>query len=335
MDIGILTGGGDAAGLNPAIKWFVAALDIMDDGHNVIGIKDGWRGLEVGDPKLLTRNFERFRDNDKVHFLTLTSSLVRPWDRDGGTHLGSSRTNPCQDLKNSDGTVTRPASLRIEDVLKRFRALGLDTLVAIGGEDTLGVAARLSKDHGIRVVGIPKTIDLDIPKEATDYSLGFETALAGNTECINKLRTTAGSHSRILVVETMGRKAGHLALQTGIVNGAEVIVIPEHPFDITRIASILKEYRRARKHRYGIVVVAEGSRDKKGLYALASKEVDQFGHPKLGGVGQFIANGLDAILGKDSTRYMQLGHLQRGGPPVVYDRLMGQKFGFAAAHLVL
>jgi 6-phosphofructokinase 1 len=313
--IGVLTGGGDCAGLNPAIKWVVkTALDdrlkkMRKVEHEVIGIRDGWKGLVQpegeGDPPV-SRMF------------TLTEEMVRTWDRYGGTNLGTSRTNPYDPKKDRSTTVL--------ENLERFR---IDYLVAIGGEDTLGVANKLHR-KGIKVVGIPKTIDKDL--SGTDYTLGFETALNVITEEIDRLRTTAGSHRRVFVVETMGRHAGWLALEGGESSGAYIILIPEYDFDVNRVSELLMEGHR-KGTRYEIIVVAEGTKPAGGTEVIKESGVDSFGHKALGGIGEFLANRITETT-KMETRSIVLSHLQRGGAPCAYDRRMGRYFGIAAVDLI-
>jgi phosphofructokinase-like protein len=310
--IGVLTGGGDCAGLNPAIKWVVkSALDerLQDERsvrYEVFGIRDGWKGLVYGEP------------GSRDHIQPLNEDVVRTWDRYGGTALGTSRTNP-YDPKNDQS----------QRVLKNIRGMGLDVVIAIGGEDTLGVASKLSHE-GVHVVGIPKTIDKDLP--GSDYTLGFDTALNVITEEVDRLRTTAGSHKRIFVVETMGRHAGFLALEGGECCGAYIILIPEYDFSVGRVNDLLLEGQRTGS-RYNIVLAAEGAKPEGGSEVLAGDEVDSFGHKTLGGVGEFLAKEIRKGLGLD-TRSVVLSHLQRGGAPSAYDRRMGRYFGIAAIDLV-
>ncbi len=315
--IGILTGGGDCAGLNPAIKWVVkSALDERlqrERGveYEVLGIRDGWKGLVYADPTT--------PDTMKEYTQTLNQELVRTWDRYGGTMLGTSRTNP-YDPKNNRSRI----------VLSNIEKLGLDVVVAIGGEDTLGVAYKLSQD-GVNVVGIPKTIDKDLP--GTDYTLGFETALNVITEEVDRLRTTAGSHKRIFVVETMGRDAGWLALEGGESSGAYIILIPEYDFSIEKVNELLLEGKKMGS-RYDIVVAAEGAKPTGGMQTVSSNTVDSFGHKTLGGIGEFLAAESQKAT-KLETRSIVLSHLQRGGAPCAYDRRMGRYFGIAAVDLVM
>jgi phosphofructokinase-like protein len=315
--IGVLTGGGDCAGLNPAIKWVVkTALDSRlprESGieYEVLGLRDGWKGLVYVD----TAN----PDSLKEYTLLLNQDLVRTWDRYGGTMLGTSRTNP-YDPKNDRSKIA----------LNNIEKLGLDALIAIGGEDTLGVAGKLYQ-AGVYVVGIPKTIDKDL--SGTDYTLGFETALNVITEEIDRLRTTAGSHKRIFVVETMGRHAGWLALEGGESAGAYIILIPEYDFSIERVNGLVVEGKKTGS-RYDIIVVAEGAKPAGGGEFVLGNGVDSFGHKSLGGIGEYLAKEIQNAT-KVETRSIILSHLQRGGAPCAYDRRMGRYFGIAAVDLVL
>jgi ATP-dependent phosphofructokinase / diphosphate-dependent phosphofructokinase len=313
--IGVLTGGGDCAGLNPAVKWVVkTALDYRlqttrQIQYETIGIKDGWKGLV--EP-------EGDADAPGPRIISLTEEMVRTWDRYGGTNLGTSRTNPYDPKKNR-------SKLALENI-ERYH---LDYLIAIGGEDTLGVAYKLSQE-GVKVVGIPKTIDKDL--SGTDYTLGFETAVNVITEEIDRLRTTAGSHRRIFVVETMGRHAGWLALEGGESSGAYIILIPEYDFDINRVNELVVEGRR-KGARYDIIVVAEGAKPTGFVETLKDGELDSFGHKALGGIGEALAKEI-AKSTKVETRGISLSHLQRGGSPCAYDRRMGRYFGIAAVDLI-
>ncbi len=314
--IGILTGGGDCAGLNSAIKWVVkTALDERlayerDTVYEVMGIRDGWKGLINVDPA---------SPEIQGYLMPLNQEVVRTWDRYGGTFLGTSRTNP-YDPKND----------RSKKVLSNVEELGLGVIIAIGGDDTLGVAARLA-DEGVNVIGIPKTIDKDLPE--TDYTLGFETALNVITEEVDRLRTTAGSHKRIFVVETMGRHAGWLALEGGESCGAYVILIPECDFSIEKVADLVWEGRREGA-RYDIILVAEGAKPLGGTEVVKQEGIDAFGHKALGGIGEFLAQEVQKAT-KLETRSITLSHLQRGGAPCAYDRRMGRYYGIAAVDLVV
>jgi 6-phosphofructokinase 1 len=315
--IGVLTGGGDCAGLNPAIKWVVkTAQDARlprERGieYEVLGLRDGWKGLVNVNPASA--------DSLKEYTQPLNQELVRTWDRYGGTMLGTSRTNP-YDPKNDRSKIA----------LNNIEKLGLDALIAIGGEDTLGVANKLYQ-AGVSVVGIPKTIDKDL--SGTDYTLGFETALNVITEEIDRLRTTAGSHKRIFVVETMGRHAGWLALEGGESAGAYIILIPEYEFSIDRVSELVLEGKKTGS-RYDIIVVAEGAKPAGGGEIVTGNGVDSFGHKALGGIGEYLAKEIQNA-SKVETRSIVLSHLQRGGAPCAYDRRMGRYFGIAAVDLVL
>lgn len=317
LKIGILTGGGDCAGLNSAVKWVTkTATDPLLAAHRgedmeVIGLREGWKSLvalDPDDPESMAR-----------WTMPLNELVVRTWDRQGGTVLGSSRTNPFN-----------PKDDQSRKCLENIAALGLHALVAIGGEDTLSVAYRLH-NLGQRVVGIPKTIDRDL--NATDYTLGYDTALNVITEEVDRLRTTAGSHSRLFVVEVMGRHAGWLALEGGEAAGAHVILIPEYEFEVGKVAELLERRRRAGV-RYDIVVVSEGARIRGQSEVYLSDKEDGFGHKVLGGIGEHLAKQLEILTGSE-TRHVVLSHIQRGGQPSARDRLMGRYFGIAAVDLIL
>lgn len=299
--LGILTGGGDCPGLNPAIKSITQMAEEL--GIQVLGIQDGWKGLCSKTPLSYS----------------LDSKQVCHIDRLGGTILGTSRTNP---FKVEHG---------VEQLKANWKNLDLDALVAIGGEDTLGVAAKLFEQENLAVIGVPKTIDFDLP--GTEYTLGFESALAVIMESIDRLRSTAESHARIFVVEVMGRHAGHLALQGGIAAGAQVILIPEVDFELSRVITLLQE-RKKQGNRYSIVVVAEGAKIKGASENLAGAEKDAFGHVRLGGIGESLADAI-AKQGNLECRSVNLSHLQRGGAPVAYDRRMGFRLGVAAVEAIL
>jgi 6-phosphofructokinase len=311
--IGVLTGGGDAPGLNPAIRALVYGAAEHD--IEVIGIYDGWEGL---------------LDGYCEHTWPLDVHVVRDWDRDGGTHLGSSRTNPFKS-KVGDQRVDRSA-----EVLKNIRALGLDAMVPIGGEDTLGVGNRLAQ-AGAPIVGIPKTIDKDL--NATDYTLGFDTSVRTCVDIIERSGTPAGSHHWVQVVEVMGRHAGHLAFWSGLAGGAYLILIPEHPFNLQRVFELLDERLKARPNdrrypRYAVVVVAEGASAAGGQYVTVDQQTDEFGHARLGGIGAWLAERIRTDTDHDA-RSVALGHPQRGGPPSPVDRSMGWLYGIAAVEAVL
>ncbi len=313
--VGVLTGGGDAPGLNPAIKGLVYRGSEL--GLEIIGLFDGWRSLL----------------NPLPESLTLNRLKVRRWDRDGGTNLGSSRTNPFKHVTDDGHTEDRSA-----EVIENIAKLQLDAVVACGGEDTLGVAARLAQ-RGVNLVGIPKTIDKDLA--GTDYTLGFDTALRNITEIIEHSRTPAGSHGWVQIIEVMGRNAGHLALWSGVAGQAHIILIPEHPFRYEKVFHILKERMGkpglsrgpSRRPRYAVVVVAEGARAEDGQTITIDDQHDAFGHARLGGIGDVLAR---KITGETlyESRAVILGHPQRGGPPSPIDRIMGLMFGGRAAEAV-
>src|SRR5678810_136095 len=313
--VGVLTGGGDAPGLNPAIKGLVYRGSEL--GLDVVGLFDGWRGLM----------------NPLPDVLPLDREAVRRWDRDGGTNLGSSRTNPFKQLA-ADGT---PLDLSSE-VLENIKTLKLDAIVACGGEDTLGVAARLSK-LGVPIVGIPKTIDKDLM--GTDYTLGFDTALRNVSEIIERSRTPAGSHGWVQIVEVMGRHAGHLAMWSGVAGQAHIILIPEHPFRYERVFHLLSarlgesDLSRglSRRPRYAVIVVAEGARAEDAELVTIDDRHDAFGHVRLGGIGEVLARRIASETHYEA-RAVVLGHPQRGGPPSPIDRIMGMMFGARAAEAV-
>jgi 6-phosphofructokinase 1 len=309
--IAVLTGGGDCPGLNGAVKWVTKSAIERPVDFEVIGITDGWRGLlevDPDDPK-----------SKEKYTRPLDEEIVRTWDRYGGTNLGTSRTNPFS-----------PQNDRSEILLENIKKLGIDVVVAIGGEDTLGTAYRLHK-LGVKTIGIPKTIDNDLV--GTDYSLGFDTAVNVITEEIDRLRTTAGSHSRIFVVETMGRHAGWLALHGGECSGAYIILIPEYSFSFEEICSLLKE-RKGREIRYAIIVIAEGAKPIGMEEFIQSSKVDEFGHVTLGGIAKFVAEEIESRTDFE-TRYLILSHLQRGGIPSAHDRLMARWYGIAAVDMII
>lgn len=294
MVIGVLTGGGDCPGLNAVIRAVVRKA-IETHGDRIIGFRDGWRGVL----------------EDSAQELTIESTRgILPR---GGTILGSSRTNP---YKRDDG---------LDQVRATVARHELDGLIAIGGEDTLGAASRLFAD-GVKVLGVPKTIDNDLG--ATDVTFGFDTALQVATEAIDRLHTTAESHNRILVVEVMGRNAGWIALHSGLAGGADVILIPEIPFDIEDVCRLIRR-RHERGRYFSIVVVAEGAVPKEGTMAVSEGAVDEFGHPRLGGIGQRLEREIEQRTGYE-TRTTVLGHVQRGGTPTAFDRVLATRLGLAA-----
>jgi phosphofructokinase-like protein len=317
LKIAVLTGGGDCPGLNGAIKWVTkSALDSRlaekrSVSFEIVGVADGWKGLVEVDPD--------DRKSCERYLTHLDQEIVRTWDRYGGTNLGTSRTNPFN-----------PKNDRSEKVIDNIKKLGIHAIVAIGGEDTLGVAYKLHK-MGIKTVGIPKTIDNDLM--GTDYSLGFDTAINVIMEEIDRLRTTAGSHGRIFVVETMGRHAGWLALHGGECSGAYIILIPEHLFDMNRVCELLRE-RRGREINYSIIVVSEGAKPVGQHEFLRDGKVDDFGHQSLGGIASYVAGEIEKQTGFES-RHLILSHLQRGGTPSARDRLMARWFGIAAVDMII
>ncbi|MCG3175955.1 MAG: Pyrophosphate--fructose 6-phosphate 1-phosphotransferase [Candidatus Omnitrophica bacterium] len=296
MKIGILTGGGDCPGLNPVIRAVVRTADSR--GMEVLGIQYGWKGL-----------VEKIAD--KLDVRSVSGIIHR-----GGTILGTSRTNPYKDPKNFE-------ALRVN-----WKALGLDAVVAVGGEDTLGVAAKLYKD-GFKVVGVPKTIDNDL--SGTDVTFGFDTAVNIAMEAIDRLHTTAESHRRIMVVEVMGRHAGWIALNSGIAGGADMILIPEVSIKMKEVLGVIKK-RVERGKQFSIIVVAEGAKFD-GNEVLVEKKLDEFGHVRLGGIGELLAKKIEENTGYE-TRVAVLGHIQRGGSATAFDRMLGTRFGYHAVHLV-
>jgi len=297
MRVGVLTGGGDCPGLNAVIR--AVGRRVMDRGHELIGVGEGWKGLVEG-------LFEPLGPRE------ISGLLPR-----GGTIIGTTRTNPYK----LDGGVER--------VLEHFSSARLDALVAIGGEDTLGVAARLYEERDFPVVGVPKTIDNDL--SATDYTFGFDTAVWIATEAIDRLHTTAESHNRVMVVEVMGRHTGWIAVMSGIAGGADVILIPELPISIDEACDDIRR-RHERGKDFSIVVVSEGY-ELEGTDDTA--DVDQFGHVRLSerGVGASLAREIERRTGFE-TRVTVLGHVQRGGSPTPRDRVLATRYGLKAADLV-
>jgi ATP-dependent phosphofructokinase / diphosphate-dependent phosphofructokinase len=302
MRVGVLTGGGDCPGLNAVIR-AVVRKGVQEYGLEFVGFRDGWRGPLEGDT------------------VPLDIQAVRGILPRGGTILGSSRTNP---IKQGD-SGGRNGIERIKDNLA---GLGVDALIAIGGEDTLGVATKLG-EQGVPVVGVPKTIDNDLG--ATDYTFGFDTAVNIAMEAIDRLHTTAESHHRALIVEVMGRHAGWIALHAGLAGGANVILIPERPFDIEKVCSYVQH--RFQTRYAPIVVVAEGAHPVAEGVAVANEQLDAFGHVRIGGVGQMLADQIEKRTGKEA-RCTVLGHIQRGGTPTAYDRVLATRFGVHAVEAV-
>ncbi|MFC8413528.1 6-phosphofructokinase [Streptomyces coelicoflavus] len=298
MKVGVLTGGGDCPGLNAVIR-AVVRKGVQEYGYDFTGFRDGWRGPLEGDT------------------VPLDIPAVRGILPRGGTVLGSSRTNP---LKQRDGIR------RIKDNLA---ALGVEALITIGGEDTLGVATRLADEYGVPCVGVPKTIDNDL--SATDYTFGFDTAVGIATEAIDRLHTTAESHMRVLVVEVMGRHAGWIALHSGLAGGANVILIPEQRFDVEQVCAWVTS--RFRASYAPIVVVAEGAMPRDGDMVLKDESLDSYGHVRLSGVGEWLAKQIEKRTGNEA-RTTVLGHVQRGGTPSAFDRWLATRFGLHAIDCV-
>jgi ATP-dependent phosphofructokinase / diphosphate-dependent phosphofructokinase len=294
MQIGILTGGGDCPGLNAVIR-AVVRKGVGVHGHEFVGYRDGWRGPLEGDVR------------------PLGVPEVRGILPRGGTILGSSRTNP---FKGSEGP---------ERILANLATAGVDGLIAIGGEDTLGAASRLHSEHGVPIVGVPKTIDNDLG--ATDYTFGFDTAVNIAMEAIDRLHTTADSHHRVLIVEVMGRHAGWIAFHAGLAGGANAILIPERRFNVEKVCEIVGS--RFASRFAPIIVVAEGAEPVGGMSGQEERSVDAFGHVRLGGVGHWLEREIERRTGKE-TRATVLGHVQRGGTPTAFDRVLATRFGLHA-----
>jgi 6-phosphofructokinase 1 len=298
MRIGMLTGGGDCPGLNAVIR-AVVRKGVAAYGHEFVGFRHGWRGV-----------LER-------ELVPLTVERTRGLVHRGGTILGTSRTNP---FAIDDG---------VAQVLTTLQEERVDALIAIGGDDTLGVAARLG-EHDVRCVGVPKTIDNDL--SATDFTFGFQTAVQIATDAIDRLHTTAESHDRVMVVEVMGRHAGWIAVYSGIAGGADIILVPEQPFDVEEVCARIDQ-----RHRHGanfsIVVVAEGAMPKDGALTIQGGDVDAFGHVRLGGISTTVADEIGRRTGFE-TRVTILGHVLRGGTPTAFDRVLATRFGIAAIDAV-
>jgi 6-phosphofructokinase 1 len=298
MKVGILSGGGDAPGINAVIRAAVRK-GILYYKYEMIGIKDGWKGLIEGDFMPLT--------------LTTTMGILHR----GGSILGTSRTNP---FKREDGPQ------RIFENVKRE---GIDAVIVIGGDDTQKVAQKLY-EMGLPCVSVPKTIDNDLA--CTDYTFGFNTAVAIATEALDRIHTTAEAHHRVMIVEVMGRYTGWIALEAGIAGGADVILIPEQPFDIEEVCKYIRQ-RQKRGRTFSIVVVAEGAKPKGGKEIVYGDKTDEFGHPRLGGVGYYLGREIEDRTGIE-TRVVMLGHLQRGGSPTAFDRILATRYGIAAIDLI-
>jgi len=295
--IAILTGGGDCPGLNAVIR--AAVRKALQQGWEVIGFRNGWKGIIKNEFDVL--------DNNAV------SGILHR----GGTILGTSRTNPYND------------DTSVDEIKETFKKNDLKALIAIGGEDTLGVANKLAQE-GLPVVGVPKTIDNDL--NCTDYTFGFDTALNVATECIDRLHSTAESHNRVMVVEIMGRHAGWIALEAGLAGGADVILIPEVPINIDEVCELIKK-RHSRGKTFSIVAVAEGAQ-LEAQDVTQKEDLDQFGHVRLGGIGNTLGKFIEDKTGFE-TRVTVLGHIQRGGTPTAFDRVLGTRFGVKAVDLVI
>jgi len=297
MKVAILTSGGDCPGLNAVIRAVVRRGE--QHGFEIFGIRDGWLGLIDGNHFRLTQQ---------------SVSGILPL---GGTILGTSRTNP---YKREGG---------IEALHRTLEQNGIGAVVAVGGEDTMGVAKRLF-EGGLRIVGVPKTIDNDL--SGTDYTFGFDTAVSIATEAIDRLHSTAEAHSRVMVCEVMGRHAGHIALHSGLAGGGDVILVPERPVDLAKVCRHVLS-RQERGKRFSIVVVAEGAQIERGKDQTVSEELDEFGHARLGGIGAYLAKEIERRT-KIETRVTVLGHIQRGGTPTARDRVLATRYGVFAADLV-
>ncbi len=298
MRIALLTGGGDSSAINAAIRAVVRKS--ISEGFEVIGVKRGWRGL--------------IYDELEPLFLGSVSGIIQR----GGTILGTSRTNP---FKIENG---------VDNILTNLQKHGIDAIVAIGGDDTNGVAHRLA-DYQVKCVGIPQTIDNDLP--GTDYSIGFDTAVSVACDALDKLHTTAFSHHRIMVLEVMGRDAGWIALISGIAGGADTILIPEVPFTLEEIIERIEKRRRMNKD-FSIIVASEGAKPKgREEQFVADQKKDPFGHVRLGGIGEWLAKELEEKTGYE-TRVTHLGHLQRGGVPTVFDRVLATRLGAFAVEMI-
>jgi 6-phosphofructokinase 1 len=298
MKVGILSGGGDAPGINAVIR-AVVRKGIQNYGYEIIGIKDGWNGLLKGEYMRLDLN-------------AVSGILPR-----GGSILGTSRTNP---FKTEEGP---------KKILENAKKAGIEAVVAIGGDDTLSVAHKMG-ELGLKSVGVPKTIDNDL--SGTDYTFGFNTAVSIATEALDRLHTTAETHHRVIILEVMGRYTGWIALESGLAGGADIILIPEKPFDIDNVCEYIQQ-RHERGRNFSIIVVAEGAKPKGGVEIVYSESLDEFGHIRLGGVGYFIGKEIEKCI-KIETRVVVLGHLQRGGTPTAFDRILATRYGIAAVDLV-
>jgi len=298
MKVGILSGGGDAPGINAVIR-AVVRKGFQHYRDEIVGIKDGWRGLLEGE------------------FLPLDLKSASGILPRGGSILGTSRTNP---FKQENGA---------RKILENTKKTGIEAVVVIGGEDTLSVAYKMG-EFGLKCIGVPKTIDNDLP--GTDYTFGFNTAVAIATEALDRLHTTAEAHHRVMILEVMGRYTGWIALEAGLAGGADIILIPEKPFDIDEICDYIRR-RQERGRNFSIIVVAEGAKPKGGKEIVYSESIDEFGHIRLGGIGYYLGKEIEKCLSIE-TRVVVLGHLQRGGSPTAFDRILATRFGIAAIDLV-
>ena len=298
MKVGILSGGGDAPGINAVIR-AVVRKGFQHYRDEIVGIKDGWRGLLEGE------------------FLPLDLKSASGILPRGGSILGTSRTNP---FKQESGA---------RKILEKAKKNGIEAVVVIGGEDTLSVAYKMG-EFGLKCIGVPKTIDNDLP--GTDYTFGFNTAVTIATEALDRLHTTAEAHHRVMILEVMGRYTGWIALEAGLAGGADIILIPEKPFDIDEICDYIRR-RQERGRNFSIIVVAEGAKPKGGKEIVYSESIDEFGHIRLGGVGYYLGKEIEKCLSIE-TRVVVLGHLQRGGSPTAFDRILATRFGIAAIDLV-
>ena len=294
MKIGVLSGGGDAPGINAVIR-AVVRKGIRNYGYEMIGIKDGWLGLVEGS------------------FMSLDLESISGLLPRGGSILGTSRTNPFK----REGEPQK--------VLDNIKKNGIDAVVVIGGDDTLGVAHKMG-ELGLPCVGVPKTIDNDLG--LTDYTFGFQTAVHIACEAIDRLHTTAEAHHRVMILEVMGRYTGWIALEAGIAGGADIILIPEKPFDINEVCKNIQQ-RLERGKAFSLVVIAEGAKPKGSQNIVYGTGSDEFGNPRLGGVGYFVGKKIERRIGIE-TRVVVLGHLQRGGSPIAFDRVLATRYGIAA-----
>lgn len=299
LKVGILSGGGDAPGINAVIR-AVVRKGILRYNYELIGIKDGWSGLITGD------------------FVQLTLSTIRGILPRGGSILGTSRTNP---FKHEGGP---------QRILENAKKAGIVAVVVIGGDDTQTVAQKLH-EMGLPCVTVPKTIDNNLAY--TDYTFGFNTAVSIATDALDRIHTTAEAHHRVMIVEVMGRYTGWIALESGIAGGADVILIPEQPFEIDEICRYIMQ-RRDRGSGFSVIVVAEGAKPKGEKDITHSDKVDEFGHPRLGGVGYYLSREIEKRCSELETRVVMLGHLQRGGSPTAFDRILATRFGIAAIDLI-